>query len=96
MRNLPPFDQTPARRFRTGSDRSSDTARVERTGRWDGLFRGGDDILGEVNQSAPGRLRQRDHLIGGDLPGCGPPDAFVAGLALLDRDLSLPLRARER
>ena len=92
MRNLPPFDRTLATRFRTGSDRSSGTARVELSGRSDGLFGGGDDILGEVDQSAPGRLWQWDHLIGGDLPGCGPPDAFVAGLALLDRDLGLPLR----
>jgi hypothetical protein len=90
--NLPPLDQTPAARFRTGPDRSRHTARVQLSGRSHGLVCGGNDIVGVVDQSAPCRLRERDHLIGGDLLGCRPPDAFVAGLALLDRDLGLPLR----
>ena len=48
-------------------------------------------VIGEVDQSSAGWFWQRDQLIGRDLTACGPGDAFVAGLALLDRDLGLPL-----
>ena len=56
----------------------------------DGVVGGGDDIIGEVDQSAPGWLWQRDQLIGRDLAARGPGDAFVGGLAMLDRYLRLP------
>jgi hypothetical protein len=60
------------------------------SGRGDSLVGGGDDIVGEVDQSTPGRLGQRDQLIGRDLAARRPDDAFVPGLAVLDRDLRLP------
>ena len=61
------------------------------SGRGDGLIGGGDDIVGEVDQPAPGWLWQRDQLIGHDLATRGPGDAFIAGLTLLDCDLGLCL-----
>jgi hypothetical protein len=66
-------------------------AGVELSGCGDSVVGGGDDIVGEVDQSSPGRLWQRNQLIGRDLAARGPCDAFVAGLALLDRYLRLPL-----
>ena len=82
---------TPAVRFVTGAVCSLDIAGMELSGRGDSVVGGGDDIVGEVDQSSPGWLGQRDQLIGRDLAARGPGDAFVAGLALLDRDLGLPL-----
>jgi hypothetical protein len=82
---------TPAVRFVTGSVCSLDSAGVELSTRGDGMVGSGDDIGGEVDQSAPGWHWQRDQLIGRDLAARGPDDAFVAGLALLDRDLGLAL-----
>ena len=64
---------------------------MELGGRGDSVVCGGDDIVGEVDPSSAGWLWQRDQLIGRDLAGSGPDDAFVAGLALLDRDLGLSL-----
>ena len=75
----------------TGSDWSPNIAWVELGGRGNSVVGGGDDVIGEVDQSAPSGLRQRDQLIGRDLTARGPGDAFIAGLALLDRDLGLPL-----
>ena len=66
-------------------------AGVELSGCGDSVVGGGDDVVGEVDQSAPGWLWQRDQLIGRDLAARGPGDAFVAGLVLLDGDLGLPL-----
>jgi len=40
---------------------------VELSGRGDSPVGGGDDVVGEVDQSSPGWLGQRDQLIGGDL-----------------------------
>jgi hypothetical protein len=60
--------------------------------RGDSLVGGGKDVVGKVDQSAPGWFRQRDQLVGRKFAACGPGDAFVAGLALLDCDLGLPLR----
>src|SRR5215217_2428134 len=68
-----------------------DIAGTELGSRGDSVVGGGDDIVGEVDQSSPGWLCQRGQLVGRDLAGSGPGDAFVAGLALLDRDLRLPL-----
>src|SRR5215203_6459829 len=90
-RDLEGLSGTPAVRFVTGSVCSLDIAGVELGGRGDSVVGGGDDIVGEVDQSSPGWLWQRDQLIGRDLAACGPGDAFVAGLALLDRDLGLPV-----
>jgi hypothetical protein len=59
-------------------------------GRRDSPVCGGDDLVGEVDQSASGRLWQRDQSIGSDLAARGPGDAFVARLTLLDRDLGSP------
>jgi hypothetical protein len=61
--------------------------------RGDSLVGGGKDVVGKVDQSAPGWFGQRDQLVGRKLAACGPGDAFVAGLALLDCDLGLPLRS---
>jgi hypothetical protein len=60
--------------------------------RGDSLVGGGDYVVGEVDQSTPGRLRQRNQLVGGDLAGRGPADTLKSGLALLNRDLRLTLR----
>src|SRR5215213_6429415 len=90
-RDLERLSGTPAVRFVTGSVCSLDIAGVELSGRGDSPVGSGNDIGGEVDQSAPGWLWQRDQLISRDLAGCGPGDAFVAALALLDRDLGLPL-----
>ena len=59
-------------------------------GRSENLVGGGDDVVGDVDQSMPGWLQQRDQLIGRDVMGRGPGDAFVACLALLDRDFGFP------
>src|SRR5829696_8376216 len=61
------------------------------SGHGDSPVGGGDDVVGEIDQSAPGWLWQRDQLIGRDLAAGGPGDAFISGLALLDRYLGLPL-----
>jgi hypothetical protein len=90
-RDLEGLSGTPALRFVTGSICSLDIAEVELSGRGDSPIDGGNDAVGEVDQSSPGWLWQRDQLIGRDLAARGPGDAFVAGLALLDRDLRLPL-----
>jgi hypothetical protein len=82
---------TPALRFMTGSVWPLDIAGTELGARGDSVVGGGDDIVGQVDQSSPGWLWQRDQLIGRDLAARGPGDAFVAGLALLDRDLGLSL-----
>jgi hypothetical protein len=89
-RYLEGFGGTPAVRFVTGSV-CLDIAGMELSGRGDSVVGGGDDVVGEVDQSAPGWLWQRDQLIGRDLAARGAGDALVAGLALLDRDLGLPL-----
>src|SRR5215207_2344558 len=90
-RDLEGLSGKPAVRFVTGSVCSLDIAGVEWSGRGDSPVGGGDEVVGEVDQSAPGWLWERDQLIGRDLAARGPGDAFVAGLALLDRDLGLPL-----
>src|SRR5829696_5714803 len=90
-RDLEGFAGTPAVRFVTGSVCSLAVAGVQLSGRGDSPVGGGNDIVGEVDQSSPSWLGQWDQLIGRDLAACGPGDAFVAGLALLDRDLRLPL-----
>src|SRR4029453_10980480 len=64
---------------------------VDLGGRGDSPVCGGDDLISKVDQSASGRLWQRDHSIGSDLAARGPGDAFVARLTLLDRNLSLAL-----
>jgi hypothetical protein len=64
---------------------------VDLGGRGDSPVCGGDDLLGEVDQSASRQLRQRDQSIGSDLAARGPGNAFVARLSLLDRDLGLAL-----
>ena len=51
------------------------------SGGGDCLVGGGNDVVGKVDQSAPGWLGQRDQLVGRTLAACGPGDAFVAGLA---------------
>jgi hypothetical protein len=61
--------------------------------RGDSLVGGGKDLVGKVDQSASGWFGQRDQLVGRKLAARGPGDAFVAGLALLDCDLGLPLRS---
>jgi len=58
-----------ARRSLIEPDRSGDIAGVELSGRGDRLVCGGDDLVGQVDQSAPSWLRQRDQLIGRDLAG---------------------------
>ena len=73
------------------SRRSREVAGVDLGGRGDSPVCGGDDLVGEVDQSASGRLWQRDSPIGSDLAARGPGDAFVARLTLLDRDLGLAL-----
>src|SRR5215207_9662981 len=90
-RDLEGLSGKPAVRFVTGSVCSLDIAGVELSGRGDSSVGGGDEVVGEVAQSAPGWLWERDQLIGRDLAARGPSDAFIAGLALLDRDLGLPL-----
>jgi hypothetical protein len=90
-RDLERLGGTPALRLVIGSVCCLDIAGVELSGRGDSVVGGGDDIGGEVDQSSPGWLWQRDQLIGRDLAACCAGDAFVAGLALLDRDLGLPL-----
>src|SRR5215213_4461357 len=90
-RDLEGLSGTPAVRFVTGSVCSLDIAGVELSGCGDSVVGRGDDIVGEVDQSSPGRLWQRDQLIGRNLAARGPGHAFIAGLALLDRDLGLPL-----
>ena len=65
--DLKPLDGTPAVRFVSGSVCCLDMAGVELSGRGDSLVGGGDDIVGEIDQSAPGWLGQRDQLIGRDL-----------------------------
>jgi hypothetical protein len=90
-RDLERLGGTPALRLVIGSVCCLDIAGVELSGRGDSVVGGGDDIVGEADQSAPDWLWQRDQLIGRDLAACCPGDAFVAGLALLDRDLGLPL-----
>jgi hypothetical protein len=62
---------TPAMHSITGSDWSPNIAWVELGGRGDSVVGGGDDVVGEVDQSAPSGLRQRDQLIGRDLAARG-------------------------
>jgi hypothetical protein len=45
---------------------------VELSGCGDSADGGGDDVVGEIDQSAPGGLWQRDQLIGRDLAARGP------------------------
>ena len=56
------------------------------SGRGDSPVCAGDNLIGEIDQSTPGWLWQRDQLIGRDLTWRRPRDAFVARLALLDRE----------
>jgi hypothetical protein len=90
-RDLMGLDGTLAVGFMARSGCCLDMAGVELGGRGDSVVGGGDDVVGEVDQSSPGWLWQRDQLIGGDLAAGGPGYAFVAGLALLDRDLGFAL-----
>ncbi len=55
-RDLEGLGGTPAVRFVTGSVCSLDMAGVELSGRGDSVVGGGDDIVGEVDQSSPGWL----------------------------------------
>jgi hypothetical protein len=87
------LDGTPEMRSLTGPVGSGDIAGVEMSAGGDSLVGGGNDVVGKVDQSAPGWFGQRDQLVGRTLAACGPGDAFVAGLALLDCDLGLPLRS---
>src|SRR5215212_2711278 len=90
-RDLEGLSGTPAVRLVTGSVCSLDIAGVELSGHGDSPVGGGDEVVGAIDQSAPDWLWQRDQLICRDLAARGPGDAFVAGLALLDRDLGLSL-----
>ena len=60
---------TRAVRFVTGSGCCLDMAGVELGGRGDSVVGGGDDVVGEVDQSSPGWLWQRDQLTGRELAG---------------------------
>ena len=59
--------------------------------RGDSLVGAGDHTAAEVDQSTPGRLWQRNQLVGRDLAGSRPADTLKTGLALLNRDLRLTL-----
>jgi hypothetical protein len=77
-RDLEGLGGTSAVRFVTGSVCSLDIAGVELSGRGDSVVGGGDDIVGEVDQSSPGWLWQGDQSISRDLMVGRPGDAFVA------------------
>jgi len=64
---------------------------VDLGGRGDSAVCAGDNLIGEIDQSTPCWLWQRDQLIGRDLTWRGLRDAFVARLALLDREFRFPL-----
>ena len=59
-RDLEGLSGTPAVRFVTGAVSARDIAGMELSGRGDSVVGGGDDIVGEIDQSSPGWLWQRD------------------------------------
>jgi hypothetical protein len=66
-RDLEGLGGPPAVAFMAGSVCSFDIAGLQLGGHGDSVVGGGDDIVGEVDQSAPGWLWQWDQLIGRDL-----------------------------